>query len=138
MNDHTQKNRPSWRLRDRRGREKGCNAVFFGRVSRFGDGHPNRKRCIAKTRSGPRCRKDALQGSTCCGSHGGHYMAYRTVGHDFISLAAARSVTRKALATLSTIERFPIGVEYPASPVERGRVIEAVRNQRLGLTKRGS
>jgi hypothetical protein len=44
------------------------------------------------------------------------------------------SATRIGLARLSTIERFPVGFDYPKSPVKRGLVMETVRNHQLGLT----
>ena len=134
--DETPKNRPMWRLRCARGREKGCDARFPGYQSRFGDGHPNRRQCTASARStGRRCRCDAVQGSSRCAKHGGHATAYRKAreryGHKFVSLTSGKSAARKTLAKLSTVEPYPKGVPWLASPVDRGMVIEASLNREL-------
>lgn len=124
------KNRPYWRAP----MGKGVPQAFLGYQSRYGDGHPNRRRCVAMARSGERCRKDALQGATCCQVHGGHKDAYRNAPEGFVSLRSGIAGTRKALAKLSTLERYPESMSYSLSPVERGKAIETARNRKLGLT----
>ena len=128
------KNRPMWRIRLANGRERGCDAVFLGYRSRFGDGHPGRRQCIATARStGKRCKNDCIQGATCCRVHGGHRIGYRAaikrLGPGVISLASGRNAPRKALAKLSTIEPYPLGAPWLLSPVERGKTIEAGLNR---------
>jgi hypothetical protein len=126
-------NRPSWRLPKHGGPK---NRTFSGYISRFGDGHPSRVRCKAIARTtGERCRRDALQGAVCCQAHGGHRQAYKNAPAGFISSVKGKSAVRKALAKLSTIERFPVGVPYPDTPVKRGKAIETARNRQLGLTR---
>ena len=140
MGDYVQKNRPNWRFRLGSGREKGCSAVFPGYRSKFGDGHPSRKQCIAKARStGQRCRHDAVHGASCCHVHGGHRWGLlaeqKRLGFGrVISPAACRSVPRKALAAIGSGETprdLPRSIPLPVSPVERGRLYEAWLNRRL-------
>ena len=63
-------------------------------------------------------------------------IAYRSAINELgpgrvISMTTGRSVTRRGLAKLSTLEKLPVGVAYPASPVERGKIIEAWLNRAL-------
>ena len=126
------KNRPYWQLPMRASGSKA--AAFKGYQSRFGDGHPNRRQCVAIARHGGQCRCDAMKGATCCRAHGGHKLAYRNMKPGALSARTGLASARKALAKLSTLEPFPEGEEYSLSPVERGKAIEAARNRRLGLT----
>ena len=129
------KNRPHWRARLASGREKGCKAKFLCTPSRFGDGNPNRRRCKVKARStGLRCKNDCIGGAPACRVHGGHWLGYRAARKELgadrvVSITTGKSVTRKGLARLSTIERYPVGVPYEASPVERGKRIEEAHNR---------
>lgn len=128
----SKKNRPSWRVPLVVHRQQ---AEFRCTPSRFGDGHPNRRQCQAVARStGQRCRKDAMQGATTCASHGGHRAAYQNAPAGFYASRRGISTVRMGLAELAATERYPPGVAWSASPVERGKRIEAARNWRLGLT----
>ena len=52
------------------------------------------------------------------------------------SMRRVVSPVRSALATIGVTETFPEGLEYPLSPVERGRVIEEYRNCEAGFGRR--
>jgi hypothetical protein len=125
-------NRPSWRLP--KIITGNPNARFPGYVSKFGDGHPSRRQCIAKARStGKQCKQDAMQGASTCHMHGGHVHAYRAAGVTW-SKATMRSAPRKELARIgsgSPPADLPVWVKLPVSPVERGRLYEAWRNAQM-------
>jgi hypothetical protein len=118
------KNRPAWRIAMGHGPK---DATFKGHRSRFGDGHPNRRQCVAKAKStGQRCRCDALRFASCCRLHGGHQLAYRAIGST-VSKAALRK-PRVALAAIGS-GPMPEGLPVALSPVDRGKLIEAWRNR---------
>jgi len=124
------KNRPSWRIPMRK---VSLDSTFPGYQSRFGDGHPNRRQCVAVARrTGERCRHDAMQGAACCRSHGGYKHAARAAGVS-VTTATPRH-PRQAMARIGSGDApdgFPADVALPLSPVERGRLYEAWRNRAL-------
>jgi hypothetical protein len=123
------KNRPQWRIPLGQGPK---NARFPGYQSRYGDGHPSRRQCIATARHGGQCRLDALRGAACCGKHGGHAQAARMAGVT-VTLATMRK-PRVALASVGAMpapDGFPLDVALPVSPVDRGRLYEAWQNRAL-------
>lgn len=127
-------NKPSWRFPKHPPRRP--NPTFPGYQSRFGDGHPGRRQCVAIAKAtGKRCKKDPLQGSSRCGSHGGHTEAYHNAPKGFISSRTPVAVARAAMARIGWTEPFPENLPWHPSPIQRGKLIEAERNRRLGLTK---
>ncbi len=124
------KNRPSWRIPMRK---VTLDSTFPGYQSRFGDGHPNRRQCVAVARAtGQRCRLDALHGAACCHKHGGHRWARRAAGVDVTQATLRRP--RKAMARIGSgnaPDGFPLDVALPLSPIDRGRLFEAWRNRAL-------
>jgi hypothetical protein len=131
------KNRPNWQIKTVATGSKHPARLPEPRTA-FGDFSPGsgRVQCIAIARSGQQCRKDALHGSTCCGSHGGHKIAYKSLAQGLLSTRSGIGSTRSGLAKLSTVERYPIGEAWSLSPVERGKRIEMARNRKLGFTVR--
>jgi hypothetical protein len=129
--NNSNKNRPMWRIPLRTGPKEPQR--FKGYQSRFGDGHPNRRQCVAIARStGKQCRCDALQNAACCRLHGGHRHAARASGVDVTMATARRS--RVALARVgagNAPHDFPHDVPLPVSPVERGKAYEAWCNRAL-------
>ena len=124
------KNRPSWRLRDRRGRRKGEAVPLPVPCFDLRDA----PRCRAKRRDGEPCRAPAMQGATTCRCHGGHLQAHRSaarlMGKERVySVRSAVSSPREALARIGVTEPYPPGVHYAVSPLVRGLVIEAYRNR---------
>ena len=124
------KNRPSWRIPQGHGP---ATASFKGYQSRFGDGHPNRRQCVAIARAtGEQCKRDAMRGASCCHKHGGYQWAARAAGVDVTHATLRRS--RVALARIGSGDApdgFPVDVALPLSPVARGRLFEAWRNRAL-------
>jgi hypothetical protein len=128
------KNRPMWRIPQLTvSTASAADRRFPGYQSRFGDGHPNRRQCVAIARStGQRCRCDALQGASHCQKHGGHRQAARASGVDVTQATLRRA--RKVLAAIGSGDAppgFPPDVALPLSPVERGKAYEAWRNRAL-------
>lgn len=128
------KNRPMWRIPQRTASTASTvDRRFPGYQSRFGDGHPNRRQCVAVARStGERCKRDPLRGASCCRVHGGYRQAARASGVD-VTTATLRAV-RGALAAIGSGDAppdFPRDVALPVSPVERGKAYEAWRNRAL-------
>jgi hypothetical protein len=124
------KNRPSWRIPVGNGPS---NARFPGYQSRFGDGHPNRRQCVAVARStGKRCNGPAMRGVACCRVHGGYRQAAKATG--LRATMATRRNGRRALYAIGIGDAppgFPLDVPLPLSPLARGRLFEAWQNRAL-------
>ena len=123
------KNRPNWAIPQGHGPK---HATFKCVQSRYGDGNPNRRQCVATARSGERCRQGACQGASTCRVHGGVGNAARAQGMSVTQATMRRP--RRALAAIGSGELphgFPLDVPLPLSPIDRGALFEAWQNRAL-------
>jgi hypothetical protein len=90
--------------RHRKGQGPGVNAAMLAKWTPFADFSEGsgRVQCRATTRLGERCRKDAVQGVSCCRSHGGTSGAITLAKRDpRFRRAANNSVARHTLADIA-------------------------------------